>query len=129
MTTNYHCVDMGASETRYISSLSRRLRVAPNNYTLNEIKQGETDKEIENNLDVSIENLDGEKVLLENEPLFPVRLFMGSLAAGGTLSTSRPNGQKPKMRQPINYYSALVSCALDAIYSRPDAPKVTADNS
>jgi hypothetical protein len=117
MNIDFLCVDMGASETRYVSSLLRVPNTAPNNYTLTAPTVRETDSNLENNLDVTVETADKTPVHLEQERLFPVRVYMGSLASGGTLSTQTPNGLKQKMRQPINYYSILVSCALDALYA------------
>lgn len=112
--SSFICVDLGASNTRYCNDdgvthlLPNTIAVIPRdeNTRLDPWAVEGFEDQIRENLDVTIEKVSG-----EDSDFFPVRALLGSVAnrhGGG----ERPNANKNKYQQQINYISAVVCAAI-----------------
>lgn len=106
---DFVAVDLGASNTRYMT-VGGNVKWMPNNVffvadmgaNLNNERQDDT---IENNLDISIWK-EG------TSEYFPMRALIGPMATRIGTSVQTPSQLMEKVKQPINYLSALASVAL-----------------
>lgn len=111
---DYVAVDLGASSTRY-TTVGNKINFIPNNVFFVENMGEQLDNsrngdQHENNLDVSIwkEN-DSEK------KFFPMRALVGSMASRFGAYNVRPEQQRNKYEQRINYLSTVLAIALSKL--------------
>lgn len=130
-STKHVCVDLGASETRYVPSLDGDIKRIPNNMvfidTDKNIRITPKSNDINDNLDVTISKL-GVSVNEENkDSMFPLRLLVGDLATRKSSIQITPSGLYNKTDQEVNYASLLVSVAVSMLshdVTNYDIPKV-----
>jgi len=130
-STKHVCVDLGASETRYVPSLTGDIKRIPNNMvfidTDKDIRITPKSNDINDNLDVTISKL-GVSVNDENkDSMFPLRLLVGDLATRKSSIQITPSGLYNKTDQEVNYASLLVSVAVSMLShdsTNYDIPKV-----
>lgn len=109
---DYVAVDLGASSTRY-TTIGNKINFIPNNMffvenmaqKLDNARNGDTH---ENNLDVSIWK-EGES------KFFPMRALVGQMATRYGAYNVRPEQQKNKYEQKINYFSTVLAIALSKL--------------
>lgn len=109
---SFICTDQGASNTRFVVN-GGKVCVNPNNAVKVEmdadIRLIPNTTDILDNLDVSIVKTEGVS------DYFPMRVLMGSLAERYSSSNIRPSMMMNKAKQPINYISIIVACAVGQI--------------
>lgn len=124
---SFVCVDIGASSSRYVSN-SGQIGVLPNNMVMlpdmqvTRIVPESTD--IESSLEVQIvkntpslgpvKSADGKTDITAIEA-FPVNVLVGIMATKYSRSNMVPNINTSKHTQPINYISAILSCAVSML--------------
>lgn len=108
---NFVCVDLGASNTRFVSD-SGKISMINNNMVF--LAPGTVvDMEpyaggIENALEIEISK-EGDS------EFFPVKALIGQMAERYSSNNDRPSGAVSKYKQRINYVSAVVAVALSKI--------------
>lgn len=111
---DYVAVDLGASSTRY-TTVGNKINFIPNNvFFVNNMSEKldnakNTNGVHEDNLDVSIWK-DG-----DDHKFFPMRALVGSMASRFGTYNVRPEQQKNKYEQKINYLSTVLAVALSKL--------------
>lgn len=111
-------VDLGASNTRYITGAAKVGIVANNmvwwhDSKLEDLNLDGRDKNLANNLEVIIER-EGDNVA-DSPITFPVHALVGAIANRYSNNNTRPSGMTHKYKQEINYISALLACGLSRL--------------
>ena len=118
---DFVAVDLGASNTRYVS-IDKKVNFIPNNVTFVDDLRGDIGNEsldnvLENNLDVTIEKS-------SESQFFPVRALIGSMSSRFSDVEIRPSQMIPKHRQRINYVSSVVAVAMSKLKNQNIGDKV-----
>lgn len=108
---SFVAVDIGASNTRYVSDTGK-LGVLPNNMVFLDkdkfVDQEPHDGTIESALEVIIEKEGASDI-------YPIKLLVGQMANRYSSVHERPSGLSNKHQQRINYYSAVLATAISKI--------------
>lgn len=107
--TNFGCVDLGASETRYMSHNSTEINFLPNNMVFvggsDNVDLQPTTDNVESALDVTINKV-------EKSDFFPCRALLGEMATRFSNTNISPSGMSTKTAQPVNHVSVITAVAL-----------------
>lgn len=111
---SFVAVDLGASNTRYVSN-SGSINVLPNNMVvlpdMNQSLITPDAPDIESSLEFTITKDDGSN---ENG-FFPANVLMGIMAERHRNMDERPSTNSHKHKQRINYISAVLTCAVSRL--------------
>lgn len=130
MKNSFICIDLGASNTRYMED-DGNIHFLPNNIkqlskdTVTNLDMwSNNDKEaaILDSLDMTIEKTSG------NSDYFPIRFLLGNIANRFTNSNERPTALQNKHRQRVNYVSAISAVAIARLLGRTMGMEADSDD-